>query len=94
MRFVVAAVYAAMAVPSIFLVLAWRNLLRSTSERPRAVLRVTVIAATASYLWLLAVLIFGSVVAPSYSDLRFGTIYFNMVCMAMGFASRYGREVR
>src|SRR5262245_18449470 len=85
MKFVVAAIYVAMAVPSVPLILAWRRVFRSTTTRPRPVVRIALVASTASYLWLLAILAFGSVLAPDYSNLRFGTIYFNLAAMSVAF---------
>ena len=64
----------AFGIPIVPIVLGWRSLLRARADRATVILLTLV---TASYLWILAVAAAAPVVAPHYSDLRFGTIYLN-----------------
>jgi hypothetical protein len=59
----------------------WRAITASGAVRPVAIPRVLLTLESLSYVWFLALLFFRGVIGPDYSDLRFRTIYVNLVCM-------------
>ncbi|SRR6266542_443564 len=61
--------------------LGWRAVTTSGAVRPVLIPRVLLTLESLSYLWFLALLFFARAIGPDYSDLRFRTIYANLVCM-------------
>ena len=84
--------YVAYGLPIIPLFLAWWFRVKHLVGRPTA---VALFMATLSYVWLLAILTFGSVIAPDYSAIRFRTIDGNAVAMfAVIILAIVGRQMR
>ena len=61
--------------------LGWRSAATAGAKRPVFVPRVLLTLESLSYLWFLALLFFARTVAPDYTDLRFRTIYANLVAV-------------
>ena len=78
--FVIALIYVAYALPVIPIALAWRGVIMRLPVRWTF---VALLIVTLSYLWFLAILAFGSTIAPDYSDLRFRTINGNAIAMLL-----------
>ena len=70
--------YVALVLAALSIALGWRVVLRrSTGRWDRGIM----LLATTSFVWFLAMW-FVPGIAPSYSDLRFGTIYGNLAVMS------------
>jgi hypothetical protein len=65
----------ALALPLAGVTLAWRQFAK---EKPGSLTLVSLVLITLSCLWLIAVLLFGPVIAPDYSQLRDETIDVNV----------------
>jgi hypothetical protein len=78
MKIIAAVIYVSIALPLLPLAIAWRQILRPTSGARLTTAFVSLSLATLSYLWLLAIAVWGDVIAPHYSSLRFNTIYANL----------------